>query len=399
MDVAVVGGGPAGAATAIGLAMRGVQVALFERSPSVHWRASGVYSSPLTRARLVDLGLAEAQVSALVRRVPALTVELPGGPSCRLDYTAEGGASGVDRVRLDRSLLDRAIACGAEVHAGTPVLSIEPGDSAPARLAIAGDRRTETLRASIVVGADGPGSLVARAFRVQRHTRFLRRAGITFHVGIPADAQSEGRMVIGRGWYCGLCPVPGDRLNVGIVVGEGQLRRALHRGQRPVDLARRILAAVPEDPAGPASGLADAPIADAVTVALPLANRVSRRAGPGFALVGDAAGFIDPISGDGLQRALVTAAMASEAIQNELSRPGAPGLADYDRALHGRFRDKDAISWLIQAFMARPEVLGYAVKRLGARDQLRETFAAVMADLAPARDALAPRRLFALLRP
>jgi menaquinone-9 beta-reductase len=395
VDVAVVGGGPAGAATAIGLAMRGVQVALFERSPTIHWRASGVYSSPLTRARLAELGLDEAQVSALVRRVPALTVQVGGGPSCRLEYGAEGGASGVDRVRLDEYLLDRAAACGADVRTGTAVLSIEPREAAPARLTVAGEGGSETFRASVVVGADGPGSLVARAFGAQRHTRWLRRAGITFHVGIPPETPSDGRMVIGHGWYCGLCPVPGDRLNVGIVIGERQLRRALHRGERPADVARRILAALPGDEAS----LADAPVADAVTVALPLANRVSRRAGPGFALVGDAAGFIDPISGDGLHRALVTAALATEAIRNQLSRPGTPGLADYDRALRARFRDKDAISWLIQAFMARPEVLGYAVKRLGSRDRLRETFASVMGDLVPAHEALAPRRRVALLRP
>ena len=56
-DVAVVGGGPAGAATATRLAAAGLATLLVERSREVHWRACGVFSSPLTRGLLLDLGL------------------------------------------------------------------------------------------------------------------------------------------------------------------------------------------------------------------------------------------------------------------------------------------------------------------------------------------------------
>ena len=75
---------------------------------------------------------------------------------------------------------------------------------------------------------------------------------------------------------------------------------------------------------------------------------------------------------------------------------GAGGVRPAHRA---RFRRKDLISWLLQAFLARPEVLGYAVRRLGSRPEVRATFTAVMADLQPAERALHPRFLAALLRP
>jgi flavin-dependent dehydrogenase len=202
-------------------------------------------------------------------------------------------------------------------------------------------------------------------------------------------------MVIGEGWYCGLCPVPGERINVGIVITEDRLRGALSSGRRPEQLARDVLARIPTHGAV----LAAQPVLDSVAVALPLANRVSRRAGPAFALVGDACGFLDPISGEGFARALRSASSAADAIAGQLAAPNSTSLADYDRRLHRRFGRKDAISWLLQAFLARPDALAYAVRRLEGRPHLRETFSGVMADLRPAEHALDPRFLVGLLRP
>jgi flavin-dependent dehydrogenase len=115
--------------------------------------------------------------------------------------------------------------------------------------------------------------------------------------------------------------------------------------------------------------------------------------------VGDAAGFIDPISGEGLHRALVSAELAADSIRAALANADGPALTDYDRRLRARFGRKDLISWLLQAFLARPEVLGYAVRRLGSRAEVRHTFGAVMADLQPPERALHPLFLGRLLRP
>ncbi len=393
------GGGPAGAATAIGLARAGVEVVLFERSSEPKWRACGVYSSPLTRARLAALGLDGPQLETLVAHVPALVVQTLTGAMCRLDYAAFGGACGADRVRLDAELLARAAAAGAHVIRGVTVREVRPGEAGERSSVLVshhdGGDGPQSWRARLVVGADGPGSLVARSFGVQRSARRLRRAGMTFHLDAGNCSTREGHMVIGRGWYCGICPVPGDRVNIGIVVGERALRRALARGHRPIDVARQFLGELPE----PWTTLSAATASDELAVALPLANRVSARSGPGFLLVGDATGFIDPISGEGLHRALVSADLAVAAVRDFLADPGGPAPADYDRRIRARFRRKDLISWLLQAFLARPELLGYAVRRLGARTELRNTFAGVMADLQPPERALQPRFLAALLRP
>jgi flavin-dependent dehydrogenase len=246
--------------------------------------------------------------------------------------------------------------------------------------------------------------MVARAFGVLRASRHFRRAGLTVHHPDPAApepaAAMEARMVIGRGWYCGLAPVPGRRVNIGVVVAEGRLRAAVADGRGPDSVVQDVLASIP----GPREPWRDAPPSDGVAVALPLAHRVTRRAGRGFLLVGDAAGFIDPLSGEGLHRALVSAELGAEAAGvwlrgSRQPTTAATALEAYDRRMSARFRGKDVLSWLLQVFVEQPRLLDHALDRLARRPVARRTFARVMADLVPASRALEPGFLAAVIAP
>jgi flavin-dependent dehydrogenase len=115
--------------------------------------------------------------------------------------------------------------------------------------------------------------------------------------------------------------------------------------------------------------------------------------------VGDAAGFLDPFTGEGLHRALVSARLAAEAIDAELRGRAPIGLAGYDRAMHDRFATKDLVSLVVQEFLSRPSLFAYAGRRLARRDAVRGTMGLVMGDLVPASRALDPRFLAALLAP
>ena len=122
------------------------------------------------------------------------------------------------------------------------------------------------------------------------------------------------------------------------------------------------------------------------------------RAGHGWLLVGDAAGFLDPFTGEGLHRAIVSARHAARAVDRSLAGD-ASALRGYDRAMTARFRSKDAVSLLVQGFLAQPRLFDYAARRLAARGRVRETMSLVMGDLVPASRALDPRYVAALLRP
>lgn len=405
VEVAIVGGGPAGAAVATRLADAGVEVALFERLAAPRWRASGVYSSPSTSLAMLDLGLPPEHVARLVRPVSELVVETVAGASCRLAHGDAGPAVGVDRVRLEEALLRRARATGAEIHEGAAVRAVtlpdRDGPQGGVRLDVSLPGTGQLVfGARLVVGADGPRSLVARSAGVPAR-RPIRRAGVTVHRADPAAAPEgepmTARLVFGRGWYCGATPVPGARVNLGMVFDERVFRARLALAGGPGEVVEGIVAEVPRS-TRVAEAWREAAPTDAVAVALPLAHRVRRLAGPRFLLVGDSAGFIDPVSGEGLHRAFLTAELAADAI-GRWRAGDRDALLRYDRLLRRRFARKDLISWLLQLFMTRPGLLEYAVRRLERRDGVRRTFGLVMSDLAPPERALDPRFLAALLAP
>ena len=91
VDVAVIGAGPAGATVAAGLARRGVEVVVFERSPVWHWRAGGVFTSPAAVDALRRSGLPPATIDAVTEPSPALRLETPAGTAVRLTYGTETG--------------------------------------------------------------------------------------------------------------------------------------------------------------------------------------------------------------------------------------------------------------------------------------------------------------------
>jgi flavin-dependent dehydrogenase len=250
----------------------------------------------------------------------------------------------------------------------------------------------------LVVGADGIRSVVARSAGVTRAAFLSPRTGLTFHVRDPSPGLArDGRMIVFDGGYVGLAPIPGSRVNVGIVLGGRWLDRLRSDGAARITAeVLRGVPTAPDDPVDWSTAIDDA--SDTIEGAAPIGHRVSRRHGRRWLVVGDAAGFLDPFTGEGLHRALVSAELATVAIDRHLG--GDHGaLHAYDRALTARFRSKDVVSLIVQAFLARPALFQRASRSLAERPAVRETMGLVMGDLVPASRALDPRFVAALLRP
>src|SRR5207253_10839499 len=153
-EVVIVGGGPAGAATAAWLARDGRDVLVLDRSPAWHWKACGVFASPAAVDELRRLGLDQATIDAFARPVAAMRVETAGAPAVRLTYGAERdgakAAVGFDRAGLDAALLTAASDAGAEVRPGAAVNEVDP----PRIVVVDGEGRRD-IEARVLVGADG----------------------------------------------------------------------------------------------------------------------------------------------------------------------------------------------------------------------------------------------------
>jgi flavin-dependent dehydrogenase len=404
VDVAVIGGGPAGAAIAARLARAGHEVVLLERAPAWRWHAGGVFASPAAVMELRDLGLDAETLAAVARPIPAMRVETPAGTSFELTYGAEAGgepAVGFDRSALDPALLVLARSEGAEVCLATAAREVELGDHRHGTVIRYGTAEDEhLLEPRVVVGADGPRSIVADAAGMTRAPRLADRVGLTWHVadatGDAGDAPKAARMVVLQdGAYCGLAPVPGGRINVGIVLAGRAWRDRLARDGAAAT-GEHALRSVPPL-AGDPEGWREGRITDGIAGASPLGSRVARRSGPDWLLVGDAAGFLDPFTGEGLHRALVSARLAATVIDRHLG--GSGELAAYDRAMRAGFGTKDRVSLLVQVFLGHPLLFEHAARRLAAKPPLRATMGLVMGDLVPASRALDPRFLAGLLVP
>ncbi len=396
-EVMVVGGGPAGAATAALLARSGRDVLLLEKDASPREKPCGEYYSPGVVDALARLGALEAVAAEEHVWLVGMRVGT-GRAGFLLSYPDEDRdrkALGIRRHVLDRVLLEQARACGVRVREDVRVLGAEvEGDrvvGVRARRAGRGRGAEEVLRSRFVVAADGRRSAISRSLGLDAPVRWPRRMGLATHyAGEFGELGPFGEMHVGRGLYCGLGPVGGGLVSVGLVGALG----AKPAGEPTEWFFERRLAGLP----GAARALGGAERVGPVRGIGPMARRVSRLAGAGYLLVGDAAGFLDPFTGEGVSRALRGAELAAEAVERALGR--GDGLPEgYEGARRAAFADKERLVRLIQLSIGSPRFFGYVADHLDRRTRRAVTMKGVLGDYRPAAEALRPRYLWSLLRP
>jgi flavin-dependent dehydrogenase len=120
----------------------------------------------------------------------------------------------------------------------------------------------------------------------------------------------------------------------------------------------------------------------------PLALVARRVSAPGVLLVGDAAGFYDPFTGEGVTLALRTAEMAAEEADRALRAGRTDDLRAYDRRREEATRDKFRLNRLLQGVVAVPELSNFVARRLSRRPDLAHQLVGIAGDFVPARTAL-----------
>ena len=403
-QVIVVGGGPAGAATAFQLARAGIHVTILDRAHFPRDKPCSEYMSPQASRILDEMGVLEQIERSGAAHLAGMRVHAPNGTVFQGRFADVEGFRGyrdrglaLRRTILDHLLLDRARAVGAVVCEGVRVIDLRRDSNGRVTGVDAIDERGErrTLSASIVVGADGLRSVVARRLDLAA-TRLAQRrvAFVTHFAGI--DMGDSGEMHVDHDGYLGLADVGGGMTNVAVVVPRARAREASGDPAGFVDAwIRRRRHVAPR--------FAKAVRVTPVLATGPFASAARRAWAPGAALVGDAADFFDPFTGEGIYAALRGAELLVPRIIDALSATapadGDASLGAYDRARIGEFRGKWAVERMIGVAVTFPAVMNVAARSLALRPQMAHTIVGVTGDFVPAREVLRPSFLLRLLVP
>ena len=340
IDVLVVGGGPAGTLTALGLARLGHRTVLCERAPPRRPKCCGQCLNPRVAGILDRFGLLGMVDELAVGRTDRFewrvesrgerggrprAPDTPPLPPRRVALEATRPGWIVRREDLDERLWHAAVAAGARPLRGVAAhVGPRRDDRREVRLVDAAGA-SRRVRAQLVVGADGLGSGVARATGLADGASVGRKFGFSGAwsasessrlAGLAAELAAELEegcihMRSFEGGYLGLVREEDGTVHAAGLVGSRAARR------RPQEFLADAL------------GLAEAPRLERATACGPLPWSPRRIAGPGVALVGDAAGYVEPFTGEGMAWAIEGAATLVEAIAD--LGPSTAGLAEYAR--------------------------------------------------------------------
>lgn len=346
-DVIVVGAGPAGSSVAQHLARRRRSVLVLEKSAFPRDKACGDGLARRSVELLRGLGLGDA-VATHPRIRGVRVVTRSGARDSRYRSLGAGRpdhGTVITRQELDEQLCRRAVEAGAILweRATAERAIVEAGRVQG--VSVRRGNREEIVRSAFVVAADGGNSVLARkigwvardrwatGFALRGYFDGIDDVGDLFEFRVPLTEPGGQRTVPGYAW---VFPVARGRANIGVGYFPSQAR--------DFELnIRRIYDAFVQDLAESDPRFRNMhPVGEARGAPLNCSADFSQCAAPGIVRVGDAAGLVDPFTGEGIDTALESGELAARVLDDALSRadPDAADLSEYGRLLAEKYRDR-----------------------------------------------------------
>ena len=317
-DVAIVGGGPAGAAAGAQLAKAGKRIVILEKESFPRF-CVGESLLPYGNDLLREIGVwSKLENAGFLRKYGA---EFCTGDQTRLQRFWFGRNLGpnheytyqVERAQFDLLLLDHAREEGCEVYEQTRVTSLEQNDHSEMTLRCSGPNGFMEIKTRWVIDASGRCAFSGPRIGLKRSiTQKNRRVAICGHFEnvFRNGGKAEGHITIARmarGWFW-LIPLAGNRTSVGLVLPSEQAHTTQERGldeifREAVESTREV-----------SLRMKDARLVMPLKATGDYSWKFSSFATPRILLTGDAAGFVDPIFSSGVMLALKSAIRASELI-------------------------------------------------------------------------------------
>ena len=346
----IVGAGPAGTVAALVLARAGVHVRLIDRCTFPRHKLCGDTLNPGALSILDRLGLGN-RVRARSIPISGMVVTGPHGARVACDYPGGLFGAAISRRDLDAALLDAAIAAGVDFLPSVRVKQpIRDGNSRVSGVRC-GDG-TPPMKAAVVIAADGRRSSLASELGLTRSPGAPRRWAFGAYFSDVDGMTARGEMHVRTDGYIGVAGLADGLTNVCVV-------REVASGQSPGILPEAVIARALSCDDRLRERFAGATQVAPASSLGPLAIEARAAGFPGLLLAGDAAGFVDPMTGDGLRFALRGGELAAESALFELET-GIPGYRRLREARRREFSGKWRINRALRALVGSPAAVRIA---------------------------------------
>jgi menaquinone-9 beta-reductase len=314
--IIIIGAGPAGCLSAYLLAQNGFKVSIIDKAVEAKRKICGEYLCPSGVDILNELNLSE-KVSAQFNQLYGMKIVSPAQRSFTSFFPGKAYGISVNRQEFDQSLRDLISSQNnITTYFGETFLNVEKNNN---NWTVKTDNHE--ISADLIIGADGVHS---RLSKILSHQNKVNSNRIALHVYLKVKAPKfytrVGQMhIFDDGEYCGLDPIHADEINFSIVCDKKMLQK--YKAHELINhyISKSKCLSLMFDTISEN---------ERITSIYPLTSRNSHIAGDGIAYVGDAAGFFDPLTGEGIYNALLSAKLLSTSICTD---PTNAGLAIYKR--------------------------------------------------------------------
>lgn len=375
-DVLVVGAGPAGSAAAASLAARGRRVVLADRAIFPRSKPCGDYCNPGAVEALASFGLLPELIRSGGGAIDGMTVVAQDGSVLRERFPSGQGVL-VRRETLDLLLLRRAERMGAEIVEGFHAGEIRLADCVEVREV----HSRRALRARFLILSSGIRSVLAGRLGLRRDPADGRFTVGAYFGGVPGEA--EGELHLGDGLYGGVARFGDGTANVCLALPRTLFRRrspaaAFERGLRGLPVLRDTLAGWRRESAFRVTG--------------PIGFAPHRVSADRVLLAGDAAGQIEPLTGQGIASALRSALDAADEGHEalEVGDLSAGRLRRYDRRREYLIGPRVRMMKAVTALALQPRLAPFLLRRLTAHPGLGRRLLGAAGDVLDPAEIISP---------